>query len=132
MMESVEREREILISKLESERQMRLEAEKLSEEKDALISSLETELKDMKTQLSLKMDENSEALRQLTSFLLGNGLVSISDTLRDAIVSSLREEFEKQKHDLIASYEQRLSEKEALLNGYKEEYRRLKERKDDR
>ncbi len=132
MMESVEREREILISKLESERQMRLEAEKLSEEKDALISGLEAELKEMQTQLLLKIDENSEALRQLTSFLLGNGPVSISDTLRDAIVSSLRVEFEKQKSDLISSYEQMLSEKDAQLNGYKEEYRRLKERKDDR
>ncbi len=131
-MESIEREREILISKLESERQMRLEAENMSQEKDAIISSLEAELKEMQTQLLLKIDENSESLRQLTSLLLGKGQMSISETLRDAIVPSLREEFEKQKRDLIASYEQLLAEKEAQLNDYKEEYRRLKGRNDDR
>ncbi len=131
MTKAEEREMQVLISSLDGEKRMRLAAEKQSREKDARISSLETELKDMKTQLSLKMDENSEALRQLTSFLLGNGPVSISDTLRDAIVSSLRVEFEKQKSDLIASYEQMLNEKDAQLNACKDEIARLKNQSDN-
>ncbi len=131
MTKSEEREMQILISRLDSEKRMRLAAEKLSQEKDARISSLESKMDDLQTQLSLKIDENSEALRQLTSFVLGKGPVSISDTLRDAIVSSLREEFEKQKSELISAYEKTLAEKDAQLNAYREENDRLRNRRDD-
>ncbi len=126
MTKAEEREREILISTLDGEKRMRLAAEQQLQAKDSRISILEE-------RLATKIEENSIALKQLTQFMLGNGPVTISGTLKDAITAGLREEFEKQKQELIAAYEKLLADlkrqlvdKDAQLAAYKTENERLR------
>ncbi len=49
----------------------------------------------MQRRLNEKMDEVAETVRQLAQFMMGRGPITLSDSLRDAIVAGVREEFEK-------------------------------------
>ena len=41
------------------------------------------------------MDEVADTVKQMAQFMMGKGPVTLSDSLRDAIVSGVREEFEE-------------------------------------
>ncbi len=131
MTKAEEREREILISTLDGEKRMRLAAERQSQAKDSRISALEEQLASTQTQLAAKIEENSAAVRQLTQYMLGNGPIAISDTLKEAITAGLREEFEKQKRELAKAYERLLADKDAQLAAYKAEVERLRNGEDN-
>ena len=55
---------------------------------------LKSRNEDMQRRLNEKMDEVAETVRQMAQFMMGKGPVTLSDSLRDAIVAGVREEFE--------------------------------------
>lgn len=61
-------------------------------------------------------------MQQLTQFVMGNGAVSLSDTIVNPMIAAIRKEFEAREQKLTEAYEQKLA---ALAN----ENKRLKSRK---
>ena len=85
----------ILSSRVSSAEREKHEAQKkvtLLEQKN---SALESEKADIQRQLNEKMDEVAATVKQLAQFMMGKGPVTLSDSLRDAIVSGVKEEFEE-------------------------------------
>jgi len=58
-------------------------------------SDLESQKADIQRRLDEKMDEVAETVKQMAQFMMGKGPVTLSDSLRDAIVAGVREEFEE-------------------------------------
>ena len=85
----------ILSSRLRSEQDERREAQKRVKLLEQKNSALESEKADIQRQLNKKMDEVAETVRQMAQFMMGKGPVTLSDSLRDAIVAGVREEFEE-------------------------------------
>ena len=85
----------ILSSRVSSAEREKHEAQKkikLLEQKNSI---LESEKADVQRRLDEKMDEVSATVRQLAQFMMGKGAVTLSASLRDAIVAGVREEFEE-------------------------------------
>ena len=57
-------------------------------------SALESEKADVQRRLNEKMDDVSETVKQMAQFMMGKGPVTLSDSLRDAIVAGVKKEFE--------------------------------------
>ena len=92
---SEEQQFAILSSRVSSAEREKHEAQKkikLLEQKNSI---LESEKADVQRRLDEKMDEVSATVRQLAQFMMGKGAVTLSASLRDAIVSGVREEFEE-------------------------------------
>ena len=47
----------------------------------------------MQRQLNEKIGEVADTVRQMAQFMMGKGPVTLSDSLRDAIVAGVKEEF---------------------------------------
>ena len=88
--------------KHEAQRQARLWEEQ-SNAKDSRIAELEH-------QLSAKVDEMAESVRQIAQMLMGSGMVTLSDTLRESIIGAVREEFERRERDIEARHAKELQE----------------------
>ena len=98
----------ILSSRVSSAEREKHEAQKkarLLEQKNSL---LESEKADIQRQLNEKMDEVADTVRQMAQFMMGKGSVTLSDSLRDAIVSGVREEFEARLRDERAAHEKEM------------------------
>jgi len=92
---SEEQQFAILSSRVSSAEREKHEAQKkikLLEQKNSI---LESEKADVQRRLDEKMDEVSATVRQLAQFMMGKGAVTLSASLRDAIVAGVREEFEE-------------------------------------
>jgi len=95
----------ILSSRVSSAEREKHEAQKKVKLLEQRNSDLESEKADMQRQLKESMDEVTSTVKQMAQFLMGKGPVTLSDSLRDAIVAGVREEFEekirvqKETHD---------------------------------
>ena len=84
----------ILSSSYRSEQEERRKAQKKASLLEQENSALKSKNEDMQRQLNEKMDEVADTVRQMAQFMMGKGPVTLSDSLRDAIVAGVREEFE--------------------------------------
>lgn len=110
MTKSEERAFEILKSQLDTEKRERLAEQKKRRAAEVRLEEYEKDLSELRRQLTSKIDDQSAMLSQLTQFLMGNGAVSLSDSLKDPIIGSIREEFEKRERVLKEANEKRIQE----------------------
>ena len=85
----------VLTSRLRSEQEERREAQKKVKLLEQRNSVLESEKADVQRRLDEKMDEVADTVKQLAQFMMGKGPVTLSDSLRDAVVAGVKEEFEE-------------------------------------
>ena len=109
----------------------RLLCQKLRE-KDNLISDLRAQIENQNRNLSEKVSQMSDMMDKLVAFMMGRGDVTLSDSLRDAVVSGVRaeyemrerklkEEFSRQLGRLTFEFEARLAAKDYEINTLKGE-----------
>ena len=84
----------ILSSNYRSEQEERRKAQKKASLLEQENSALKSKNEDMQRRLNEKMDEVADTVRQMAQFMMGKGPVTLSDSLRDAIVAGVKEEFE--------------------------------------
>ena len=84
----------ILSSRVSSAEREKHEAQKKARLLEQKNSVLESEKADMQRQLNEKIGEVAETVKQMAQFMMGKGPVTLSDSLRDAIVAGVKEEFE--------------------------------------
>ena len=112
MLKSEEHAQEILVSQLNSEKRARRAAEKKAHDAELRISALLDKVDDLQSKLDEQLGKVTELVSQMTAMFMGNGAVSLSDSIKDSLVGAIRAEFEVQKQELIASFNR---EKQELL-----------------
>ena len=105
MLKSEEHTVEVLTSDLHEEKRLRRAAEKGKRESDRRVAMLEQKVDELQTQLTAKVDEISKLMQQLVQFMMGNGSVSLSESLKDSVIAGVRAEFEKREDELRQFYE---------------------------
>ena len=113
----------ILSSNYRSEQEERRKAQKKASLLEQENSVLKSEKADMQRQLNQKMDEVADTVRQMAQFMMGKGPVTLSDSLRDAIVASVKEEFEakmREEREAHAKEMQSLKDQFALMLAAKD------------
>ena len=97
-------------------------------EKDELISDLRAQIENLNNNLSEKVSQMADMMDKLVAFMMGRGDVTLSDSLRDAVVSGVRaeyemrerklkEEFSRQLGNLTSEFEARLAAKDNEINS---------------
>ena len=86
----------VLSSRVSSAEREKHEAQKKARLLEQENSALKSKNEDMQRRLNEKMDEVADTVRQMAQFMMGKGPVTLSDSLRDAIVAGVKEEFEAQ------------------------------------
>lgn len=98
-------------------------SERRVEELEAMVSSLNK-------QLCEKVDQLNDMMQKLVSFMTGSGEVTLSDSLREAVVAGVRAEFEARERKLKEAYAHELekltSDFNARLAAKQNEINRLK------
>ena len=123
----------ILSSRVSSAEREKHEAQKKAKLLEQKNSALESEKADIQRRLNEKMDEVADTVKQMAQFMMGKGPVTLSDSLRDAIVSGVKEEFEeklrvqeerhaKEMQDLKDFFALQLAAKENELNVLRAKY----------
>ena len=113
----------ILSSNYRSEQEERRKAQKKASLLEQENSALKSKIEDMQRQLNEKMDEVADTVRQMAQFMMGKGPVTLSDSLRDAIVAGVKEEFETKLREEREAHEkamQSLKDQFALLLAAKD------------
>ena len=100
-----------------------LARDKRVEELEAIVSSLNK-------QLCEKVDQLNDLMQKLVAFMMGNGDVTLSTSLREEIVASVHTEFESREQKLKEMYAQKIeeitSDFEARLAAKQNEINQLK------
>lgn len=97
---------------------------------ERLVSDLQEQVSNLTRQLGEKMEQISGMMEKMVSFMMGKGDVTLSDSLREAVVAGVRAEFEareqKLKEDyaralnkITSDYEVRLAAKQHEINALK-------------
>lgn len=135
MNKAEEQQFSILTSELRNERSERQEAQKkaiLLERENAVLKSKHA---DMQRRLNEKMDEVADMVRQMAGYMMGKGPVTLSDSLRNAIVADVREEFEsklREEREVHAREVQSMKDQFAVMLAAKDnEIARLRARDGD-
>ena len=113
----------ILISELNSEREERRKIQKKFELLEKKNSALKSKNEDMQRRLNEKRDEVADTVRQMAQFMMGKGPVTLSDSLRDAIVTGVKEEFEaklREEREAHSKEMQSLKDQFALMLAAKD------------
>ena len=113
----------ILSSNYRSEQEERRKAQKKASLLEQENSVLKSEKADMQRQLNQKMDEVADTVRQMAQFMMGKGPVTLSDSLRDAIVAGVKEEFEaklREEREAHSKEMQSLKDQFALMLAAKD------------
>lgn len=77
-------------------------------EKDELISDLRSQIEDLNRNLSEKVSQMTDMMDKLMAYMMGRGDVTLSDSLRDAVVSGVRAEYETRERKLKEEYSNKL------------------------
>ena len=120
----------ILSSRISSAEREKHEAQKKARLLEQQNSVLESEKADMQRQLNEKIGEVAETVKQMVQFMMGRsaegrlqgkkGPVTLSDSLRDAIVAGVKEEFEaklREEREAHSKEMQSLKDQFALQDG---------------
>lgn len=86
-------------------------------EKDELISDLRTQIESLNRNLSEKVSQMSDMMDKLVSFMMGRGEVTLSDSLRDAVISGVRAEYETCERKLKEEFSRQLDRQAAEFNA---------------
>ena len=105
MLKSEEHTVEVLISDLHEEKRLRRAAEKSKRESDRRVAILEQKVDELQTQLTAKIDEISKLMQQLVQFMMGNGAISLSESLKESVIAGVRAEYERREAEIRQSYE---------------------------
>ena len=131
MLKSEEHSQQILVSQLNAEKRARRAAEKKAHDVDLRVSDLTTRNTELESRLEVQLNKVAEMVQQITTMLMGGGSLSLPESLKEELVGTIRAEFdrqiqelksmhEKEKQDLIASFNARLAAKDneiARLKG---------------
>ena len=131
MLKSEEHSQQILVSQLNAEKRARRAAEKKAHDADLRVSDLTTRNTELESRLEAQLNKVAEMVQQITTMLMGGGALSLPESLKEELVGTIRAEFdrqiqelkamhEKEKQDLIASFNARLAAKDneiARLKG---------------
>ena len=133
MSHSEEQQFAILSSRISSAEREKHEAQKKARLLEQQNSVLESEKADMQRQLNEKIGEVAETVKQMVQFMMGRsaegrlqgkkGPVTLSDSLRDAIVAGVKEEFEaklREEREAHAKEMQSLKDQFALMLAAKD------------
>ncbi len=82
-------------------------------EKDDLISDLRTQIDCLNRNLSEKVSQIADMMDKLVAFMMGRGDVTLSDSLRDAVISGVRAEYEMREKKLKEEYARQLDKMSA-------------------
>ena len=103
--------------------------------RDKRVEELEAMVSSLNKQLCEKVDQLNDMMQKLVSFMTGNGEVTLSDSLREAVVAGIRAEYEAREKRLKETYAQSLekltSDFNARLAAKQNEINQLKGIKDD-
>ena len=120
MLKSEEHTVEVLTSDLHEERRRRHAAEKGKRDAERRAEMSERKADALQSQLTAKMDELSSLMQQLVQFMMGNGAVSLSESLKESVIAGVRAEYERREAEIRQSYELQLAalrnENNALKN----------------
>lgn len=86
-------------------------------EKDELISDLRAQIEHLNRNLSEKVSQMSDMMDKLVSFMMGRGEVTLSDSLRDAVISGVRAEYETRERKLKEEFSCQLDRHAAEFNA---------------
>ena len=100
----------ILSSRVSSAEMEKHEAQRKVKLLEQRNSVLESEKADVQRRLDEKMDEVADTVRQLARFMMGKGPVTLSDSLRDAVVAGVRDEFEAKLREKDAAHAKELQD----------------------
>ena len=105
MLKSEEHTVEVLTSDLHEERRRRHAAEKEKREAERRAEMSERKADALQTQLTAKMDELSNLMQQLVQFMMGNGAISLSESLKKSVIAGVRAEYERREAEIRQLYE---------------------------
>lgn len=98
--------------------------------RDKRVEELEAMVSNLNKQLCEKVDQLNDMMQKLVAFMTGNGEVNLSDSLREAVVASVRAEFEAREQKLKEAYAQDMekltSDFNACLTAKQNEINQLK------
>ena len=113
----------VLTSRVSSAEREKHEAQKKVRLLEQKYSALMSEKEDVQRRLNEKMDEVADTVRQMAQFMMGKGPVTLSDSLRDAVVAGVKEEFEaklREEREAHAKELQSLKDQFSLMLAAKE------------
>ena len=113
----------ILSSRVSSAEREKHEAQKKVKLLEQKNSALESQNADIQRRLNEKMDEVAETVKQMAQFMMGKGPVTLSDSLRDAIVAGVKAEFEaklREEREAHSKEMQSLKDQFALMLAAKD------------
>ncbi len=85
--------------------------------RDKRVEELEAMVSSLNKQLCEKVDQLNDMMQKLVSFMTGNGDVTLSDSLREAVIAGVRAEFEAREQDLKAAYAKSLEKLTSDFNA---------------
>ena len=98
--------------------------------RDKRVEELEAIVSSLNKQLCEKVDQLNDMMQKLVTFMMGNGDVTLSTSLREEIVTGVRAEFESREQKLKEMYAQKIeeitSDFEARLTAKQNEINQLK------
>ena len=109
----------VLSSRVSSAEREKHEAQKKARLLEQQNSVLESEKADMQRQLNEKIGEVAETVKQMAQFMMGKGPVTLSDSLRDAIVAGVREAHSKEMQSLKDQFALMLAAKDNEIAALK-------------
>lgn len=75
--------------------------------RDKRVEELEATVSSLNKQLCEKVDQLNDMMQKLVTFMMGNGDVTLSTSLREEIVAGVRAEFESREQKLKEMYAQK-------------------------
>ena len=85
--------------------------------RDKRVEELEAMVSSLNKQLCEKVDQLNDMMQKLVAFMTGNGEVTLSDSLREAVVSGIRAEYEAREKQLKDTYAQNLEKLTSDFNA---------------
>lgn len=117
MLKSEEHSQQILVSQLNAEKRARRAAEKKAHDADLRVSDLTNRNMDLESRLETQLNKVSEMVQQITAMLMGGGVLSLPDSLKEELIGAMRVEFERQKQELKDMHEKEKQELIASFNA---------------
>ncbi|WP_165157784.1 IS66 family transposase [Parabacteroides sp. ZJ-118] len=115
MLKSEEHAQDILVSRLDAEKRARRVAEKKAHDAELRVSALLDKVQDLQSKLDEQLCKVTELVSQTAALFMGNGAVILSDSLKESLVGAVRNEFESQKRELVASFNR---ERQEMLDSF--------------
>lgn len=85
--------------------------------RDKRVEELEAMVSSLNKQLCEKVDQLNDMMQKLVSFMTGSGEVTLSDSLREAVVAGVRAEFEARERKLKETYARELEKLTSDFNA---------------